>query len=136
MKTFLDTGVLITAWRATRKESAAALAVITDESRKLLTCDIVKLELLPKPVFFRQKDEIEFYTEIFQRSESLAVTEKLYQSAWELATAHGLAAGDALNLAAAIELGADEFVTTETTGNALFRVKQIRVISLHAAGSK
>ena len=48
----------------------------------------------------------------------------------------GLAAGDALNLAVAIELGAAEFVTTETTGKAMFRVKQIRVISLPAAGSK
>lgn len=134
MKTFLDTGVLISAWHATKKESAAALAVIADESRQLVTCDLVKLEILPKPVFFKQKAELEFYAEIFDRSTSLPVTEELFEAAFELAQRHGLAAGDAFNLAAALAHGAEEFVTTETSGKAMFRVKQIRVVSLHAAG--
>src|SRR5487761_1943282 len=130
MKTFLDTGVLLSAWHATKKESAAALAVIAEKGRELLTCDMVRLELLPKPIFFKVKGEVEFYEEIFARCQSLPVTEKLYAAAFTLAQMHGLAAGDAFNLAAAIELGAEEFITTETSGKAMFRVRQLRVVSL------
>lgn len=136
MKTFLDTGVLIAAWHATKQESTAALAVITDESRQLLTSEVVKLEILPKPIFFKQKDEVAFYREIFSRMESEPMTEALYADAYELAKTHGLAAGDAFNLAAAIRLQAKEFVTTEKPARAIFRVNQLRVVSLHAATSK
>ncbi len=135
MRTFLDSGVLIAAFQATKKESAAALAVLDDDRREFLTCDVVKLEVLPKPVFFKHKDEREFYEEIFARSESAPVTEALYAAAFDLATRYGLSAGDAFNLAAALDLGADEFVTTESSGKPMFRVKGLRVVSLHAAAS-
>ena len=137
MRTFLDSGVLIAAFQATKKESAAALAVLDDDRREFLTCDMVKIEVLPKPVFFKNKDEREFYEEIFARSESAPVNESLFTAAFDLAKSCGLSAGDAFNLTAAIALEADEFVTTETSSKPMFRVKGLRVVSLHAAaGSK
>ena len=63
-RTFLDSGVLLTAWRG--KESCdQALAVMEDRSREFCTAQLVKLELLPKPAFFKQKLETEFYGTYF-----------------------------------------------------------------------
>ena len=42
---------------------------------------------------------------------------ELGQEAFALAKRYGLAAGDALNLAAAIRQGADEFITSELPGS-------------------
>jgi len=51
-RTFLDSGVLLTAWRG--KECCdQALAVMEDESREFCTAQLVKLELLPKPAFLQ-----------------------------------------------------------------------------------
>ena len=43
---------------------------------------------------------------------------------------HGLAAMDALHAAAALLLGADEFVTTEKPGKPIYRVDGFQVISI------
>jgi hypothetical protein len=40
-----------------------------------------------------------------------------------------------LNIASAVRLGAQEFVTTEQPGKPMFRVKEIKVLTLHAAVS-
>ena len=50
-----------------------------------------------------------------------------------MAERYGLAAADAFNLASAIRMQADEFVTTERSGRPMFRVKEIKVVTLHAA---
>ncbi len=133
MKTFLDSGVLLSAWHATAQDAEAALAVIEDRSRQLLTSEIVRLELLPKPLFFKQRAEVHFYEHIFSKSRCDKVDAELYCAAFALAAKHGLAAADAFNLASAIRLGAEEFVTTELPGKPMYRVKEIKVVSLHAA---
>lgn len=50
-----------------------------------------------------------------------------------MAERYGLGAADAFNLASAIRLQADEFVTTERSGRPMFRVKEVKVVTLHAA---
>ena len=131
MKSFLDSGVLMTAWKEAEKETA--LAVIEDTSRQLLTSELVRLELLPKPVYFMRHDEVAFYEKIFSRSQCDSMDAALYGSAFELARRYGLSAADAFNLAAAVRLAADEFVTTELPGKPMFRVKEVCVVTLRAA---
>lgn len=41
---------------------------------------------------------------------------------------HGLGAMDALHVAAALLLGADEFATTEKPGKALYRVESLQIV--------
>jgi len=96
---------------------------------------LIRLELLPKPIYLKQKDEVEFYEEIFGRAECDKVDTALYSAAFALAKRYGLAAADAFNLASAIRLKADEFVTTEQPGKPMFRVKEVHVITLHAAAA-
>ena len=136
MKTFLDSGVLIRAWKGEQAEAEAAGSVMEDGSRQLLTSEIIRLELLPKPLYFKQKDEVAFYEEIFSRSECDQVDGALYRNAFALAERYGLAAADAFNLASAIRLQADEFVTTERPGRPMFRVKEVKVVTMHAAAGR
>ncbi len=104
-----------------------------DETREFLTSDTVKLELLPKPVFEKRRAEVEFYNVHFNVAEATEpFSAMLGEAALELGKKYGLAAGDALNLASAIRQGADEFITSELPGKPMFRVKELKVISLHS----
>ncbi|MFN3410372.1 MAG: PIN domain-containing protein [Limisphaerales bacterium] len=134
MRTFLDSGVLLTAWKGESRSAEAAEMVLDDTSREFVTCQMVKLELLPKPTYFNQLDELAFYNTHFEQvKQEEPLSEGLAREALALACAHGLAAADALNMAAALRLKAQEFVTTEAKGKPLFRVPGIKVTSLHVA---
>ena len=101
MKTFLDSGVLLTAWRG--RDAEAALTVLEDPSRQFYTSQMVKLELLPKPAFFKLEAEIEFYQTHFREAKGVEpLSRELGEKAEQLARQYGLAAVDALHLAAAI----------------------------------
>jgi predicted nucleic acid-binding protein len=130
VKTFLDSGVLLTAWRG--RDAEAALAVMEDPQREFYTSQLVKLELLPKPLFFKQKEEIEFYQTHFRAVKGEEpLSRELGDQAHDLARRHGIAAVDALHLAAAIRQGATEFITAEKPGKPLFRVRGIAVKSIY-----
>jgi predicted nucleic acid-binding protein len=130
VKTFLDSGVLLTAWRG--REAEAALAVMEDPQRQFCTSQLVKLELLPKPKYFKQNAETEFYETHFRTTVGEEpLSHELGVSASELAVRYGIAAMDALHLAAAMRQGAKEFITAEKPGKPIFRVRGIDVKSIH-----
>ena len=136
MKTFLDSGVLLTAWRgADPRQADAARSIMADETRTFLTCENVRLELLPKPLYEKRRMEVEFYNEYFGAATIEPFSAGLGDAAFALAKKHGLAAGDALNLASAIRQRADEFITSELPGKPAFRVAGIKVVSLHSLPS-
>ena len=131
-KTFLDSGVLLTAWRG-KECCEQALAVMEDDSREFCTSQLVKLELLPKPAFFKQKLETEFYGTYFSQVKyEEPLSEALGNEAMALASTHGIAAADALNLCAALRQGAVEFITSEKPGKPMFSLSRIKVTSLHS----
>ena len=133
MKTFLDSGVLLAAWKGNSPRSVAAKKVLEDSTREFFTSDAVKLELLPKPIFEKRRLEVEFYNAHFSdAADSEPFSADLGRDALALAKQYGLAAMDALHLASAIRQGADEFITSELPGRPMFRVAGIKVISLHA----
>lgn len=49
MRTFLDSGVLLAAWRGDSL-AAPALALLGDDARVFVTSQLVRLELLPKTI--------------------------------------------------------------------------------------
>jgi predicted nucleic acid-binding protein len=103
-----------------------------DPRRQFYTSQMVKLELLAKPAFFKQGAEIEFYETHFRATKgSEPLSRELGEKAAELAREYGLAPVDALHLAAAIRQGADEFITGEKPGKPMFRVRGIAVKSIH-----
>jgi predicted nucleic acid-binding protein len=108
-----------------------ARSLMQDEDRDFLTSENVRLELLPKPTHENRRAEVDFYNAHFNTATSEPFSDELGKAALVLAKKYGLAAGDALNLASAIRQEADEFYTSEKHGKPMFRVKELRVISIH-----
>lgn len=131
MKTYLDSGVLLCAWKLGALRGAA-LAIVTDPTREFYSSQMVRLELLPKPRYEKRTNEVAFYAAHF--ADVLAfepLSEELGNEAEALAARYGLAGPDALQLSAAIRQGVAEFFTSEKPGKPMFRVKELNVVSLH-----
>lgn len=130
-RTYVDTGVLLAAFRGTHSLSEKALAILDDEEREFIISGFLKLETLPKPIFYRRRDEVEFMETFFGAAVSeVEASAQVIASAIRLAGAHDIAPMDLLHVAAAICGGASEFVTTEKPDKPLFRVSGIKVISI------
>jgi predicted nucleic acid-binding protein len=130
LKTFLDSGVLLHAWRG-ETLSGAALRIIDDDTREFFTSQMVRLELLPKARFEKRPREAAFYESHFADCVgSQPLSQELGLEAEKLAVRHGLAGPDALQITAAIRQGVEEFYTSEKPGKPMFRVNEIRIISL------
>ena len=106
---------------------------MADSDRQFFTAQTVRLELLPKALYHHQAVESALYQTYFaktEKEETLSVG--LGEEAFSLAKKYGLAAMDSLNIAAALRLGAEEFITTELPSKPSFRVRGIKVVSLRS----
>jgi predicted nucleic acid-binding protein len=136
MRTYLDSGVLIAAARGNHDVSTPALDVLSDPARIFVSSAFVRLEVLPKPRYLQRRMESEFYETFFAAvSDWASPSEALVEMAFGYAATYGLAALDALHVAAALSLHAEELVTTEQEGKPIHRVTGIRVISLKPPSS-
>ena len=130
-KTYIDSGVLIAAFRGTTTVAVKATEVLDDPQREYATSLFVKLEVLPKARYNKQLAEVDFYETFFAGCSIWAnELEKIVESAQQLASDFGLGAMDALHVAAAISVGADELITTEKPSKPMHRITEIRVISI------
>jgi predicted nucleic acid-binding protein len=128
---FIDSGVLIAAARGDSSRSEAALDVLADGDRIFCSSIFVQLEILPKSVCYKQTLEQEFYESFFEGViHWMSDLDTLTQSAYELACTYGLSGFDALNVAAAILLKADEFITTEKNTKPMYRVPSIQFVTV------
>lgn len=129
--TFIDSGVLVTAARGVEALSDKAITILAATDREFASSEFIKLEVLPKAIYHQQIDEAEFYQTFFN-----AVTywaddlESITRDGYNIACQYGLAAMDALHLAAAISVGAEEFITTEKPTKPMYRITDIKVVSL------
>jgi predicted nucleic acid-binding protein len=130
-RTFLDSGVLLAAYKTERSDSDLALGIFEDGNRELVTSDLVRLEIIPQAAYHKQKDEVEFLETCLSFAKVVAPTDQqLVASAEQFASRYGLHAIDALHVAAAIATGCVELITTERPTKPLFRTSEIRVIFL------
>lgn len=132
-RTYIDAGVLIAAARATEPLASRALAYLTEPARAFVSSEFVRLEVLPKPLYLKRQDEAAFYTTFFGAVVEWAqVTEELLEQALTLAAAHGLSAMDALHVASALAVQAEELITAERPEKPMFRVTGLKVVSIYA----
>ena len=124
-RTFLDAGILIAAVRGQEKEAARALAILEDPERSFLTSDFLRMEVLPKAIYYQRPAEVALYERYFARAQSVPVSAVLVAQAYTEACTFGLSALDALHLTFAKAGGAEEFITTENPTQPLFRVTGI-----------
>lgn len=133
-RTYLDTGVLRAAFNGEHKLFEAAFAVLDDPNREFVITDFLKLELLPKPTYFKEMDEVNFYEDFFSNAvETLNTTPVKTAAALGLACEYGLSAIDAIHLQTAIDANVSEFVTTEKTTKAFFKITNqlFQLTSIH-----
>ncbi|WP_437333836.1 hypothetical protein [Sorangium sp. So ce394] len=79
----------------------------------------MKLEVLPKPLYFRRAEDFELYETFFSAVRDLApLSAELSAHPFALASQHGLAGMDALHVAAALTLGAEEMIATSSSRRA------------------
>jgi predicted nucleic acid-binding protein len=137
MRTYVDASVLIHAARGRPELSARALAILEDPRRVFVAGPFLRLEVLPKPLFFRRADEVEFYRAFF---EGVAVwledPRPVIDEGFRMAAEFGLAAMDALHLASASALGAEEFVTAERAASPLCRCSVLPVTTILVEGER
>lgn len=132
IRTYVDSSVLIEAHRAIGPLAGTALAILNDPSRRFVTSEFVRLEVLPKAAYYQRVAEVTFYNEFFAVvTRSVAITRSLVNVALQRAETFGLSAVDALHVAAAEMARADELVTAERPTSPLMRVTTIPVVSLH-----
>jgi predicted nucleic acid-binding protein len=131
IRTYVDSGVLLSAAREENALSEKALEMLEDENRRFASSLFVRLEVLPKAICYRRTNEAQFYEAYFESVQYWAHDlAKLLEDGYRIACIHGLSAIDALHIAAALAVEADEFVTTERTTKPMHRVSEIRVISI------
>ena len=125
IRTFLDAGILIAAVRGQEREAARALAILEDPERSFLTSEFLRMEVLPKAIYYQRPAEVALYERYFAKARSIPVSEALIAQAYTEACTFGLLALDALHLTFAKAGGAEEFITTENPTQPLFRVTGI-----------
>lgn len=120
------------AFHATYPLHRKAIELLRDDTRELLATSLVELELTQPQFDPRRKDEADFYLDYLRNivTESADVTESLIAMGIDTVRSTQASAMDAMHLACAIHMGADEFVTSEATGKPLFREKRIPVVYL------
>jgi hypothetical protein len=77
IRTFLDSGVLIAAFRSRNTVSTPVLTLLDDPERVFVTTNYVRLEVLPKPLYFRRETEAEVYEAFFAAAEPVEVLQAL-----------------------------------------------------------
>ena len=130
-KTYVDSGVLINAFRGTTEVSLKAIQVLDDPLREFTSSPFVQLETLPKAIYNKQQEEAEFYEAFFAAVTDWASDlEQILKSAAHIARTYGLASMDALHIAAALSIKVDELVTTERTTKPMYRVTEVKIVSI------
>lgn len=128
IRTFIDSGVLIAAVRGKEEVAIRAIEVLDDPERVFVSSDFVRLEVLPKAKYNRREEEAKSYEAFFRAAQEMVrASRTLINQAYNEASRAGLAAMDALHVAAAKVSGSDEFLTTEKPAKPIFRAEGIKV---------
>jgi len=130
--TYVDANALSVAYRGDQPAAQAALALLGDPVRRFVASPYLRLETLRKPLFYRREDEITFMERYFATvSLCIPTSDQLVARALSLAAQWHLGAMDALHAAAALQAGAEVFVTMERPTKPLFLVPGLNAVSLH-----
>ena len=132
IRTYIDANVLIAAFQGKENIAHKALQVLDDPERKLVVSDYLKLEVFPKPVFYKRAEEIEFMQAIIDDAENIETSPELTKLAIKLASDYDLSPVDALHVGAATIARVDEMVTLEKTSKTMFKVDVVKIVSIRS----
>ena len=125
-RTYLDSSVLIQAVQGVDGDKTVRL--LEDPEREFVAATFLKLELLPQPTFHKRKAELAFLAAFFDRVvEWCEASEQLVAAALAEAGVIPLSAIDAIHVAAAKQLKADELITAERPGKPMHKARGVKV---------
>lgn len=131
VRTFVDSSVLIAAWRGNLNLRIKALTVLSDAHREYISSPFVRLEVRPKAIFHKNQTETAFYDVYFKSvAKWIDPSKNLIGKAESVGENFGLNGMDALHIAAALLSRSDEFITAERPTSPFSRVQGVAVISL------
>jgi hypothetical protein len=111
MRTYIDSGVLITAARGNAALSTPAIEILSDASREFVSSEWVRLEVLV--------------------GLCAQFPPGLLAAAMEEAVQSGLSAVEAIHVVLAATSGCEELITSEKSTSAIHRTKRVRIVSIH-----
>lgn len=130
--TYVDANVLIAAARGKDDIHKHAMEILDDPNREFTASEFLRLEVLPKPLFNKLHVEAEFYNAYFETVGKWASGfQDIVKDAYNYAVRHGLSALDALHVASALTVGAEEFVTGEKPTKPINNVSVLKVNSIY-----
>lgn len=129
-RTYVDTCLLIAAFKGEGELGRRALSVLDDPERALVVSDAVWLEAMPKARYHKQQEEVEFYEAVFSQAENIPWDSTALKQALTIAESHGVAAMDAIHVAHAVMAGVTEFLSAEKPTKPMFRVKAVALHSI------
>ena len=130
IRTYLDSGVLITAYNGAPELKEPALRMLEDPDRVFLCSPFVHLETSPKALFNKRSGEHRFYQKYFRRAAITNHFKLILGHGFREAARAGVGPMDALHLASAHLLKADEFITTEKPSKSIHRSSLVKVVYL------
>ncbi len=130
VRTFLDSGVLISAYKGSDSIQQSAIKILDDPNRVFLSSPFIRHEVSPKALYNKQKDEYLFYHRYFRRATFCDDLKLILGHGFREAASAGVGPMDALHLAAAHLLNADEFITTEKPNKSIHRSTLVKVLYL------
>jgi len=134
-RTYIDASVLLAAFQGEDDTSRRALEVLDDPGRILVVSDYLRLEVLPKPTFYKRYGEIKFMNLVLEStSENVYTSPQLTRQAVGIAGKYDMTPIDSLHVAAAVVAAVDELVTMEKPTKPMCRVSEVKVISLYSSG--
>ncbi len=129
MLTYPDSGILIALSMQRPPHRTSQVAnLLADPNRTFVSSDVLKIEVFPKPTFFREIYSTLLLENFFSICvKHIPITQDLYQKAYAEACRTGLSGMDALHIVSAHEAGADELITTEKITKAMYQTKLVKV---------
>jgi predicted nucleic acid-binding protein len=128
VRAFLDTGVLIGAFRGEPDVREGALALLSFPHLEFWYSPLLKLEVTLQAAYHKQSDELDFYAEYFRHATCFGQFDRMFEIGEPDAVRHGITVVDALHVAAANLSRCRVLFTTEKVTSPLFRTQLIKVV--------
>ncbi len=129
---YLDAGILIEAASGAGRASEIALSLLRDPKRTFLSSPYLDLELLPQVILNKRSLQEKFLQGYLSATERVEDMDALFRIAFQEASRSPVSGIDALHIAAAYLLRADEFITTEKPGKPIYKNTLVHVVYLLA----
>ena len=133
IRTYIDSGVFIEAWRGSEPTRSLARQLLASPWHQFVSSRLLVLEVIPKASYHRKLAEIAFYSSLLGLiQEWIPLDESVVDLAIDLGGTYDVVGIDALHVAAALAAQVDQFITCEKPTKPMFRVDALRAVNLEA----